>query len=276
MLIFISIFLSLSFINGDENVSWKKNVDWDSNRINIIIKSPLSHSSSTLSSTRRKAENRIEDNKTNIFFKNILDIRINSLYSVSEIINDKPNIYYKLDKLAEVLEPVQTILSTNLEYLDSHYSFPIYPDFVSVFYDQSQHINKLKKLDHRDYGDFTGLIIYVPETLPLYQKGRSGTLTKVLFPRIFDEDMNLVLDLSMITPEYMRKWGMVIYGESFDESLYQTRIGITPLRIVAKGLFGKNSSDIIISNEEADKLIGTDENLKIISQARILILNKEI
>ena len=81
------------------------------------------------------------------------------------------------------------------------------------------------------------------------------------------------MDYTMISPEYIKKWGMVIYGNSFDENLYQSRIGITPLRIIAKGLFGKNNSDIIISNKEANILIGTEENLKIISQSRILILN---
>lgn len=273
LFVYLSFFLVLSSINGDDNITWKKNIDWEKNRIEIIIKSPLSSEGSTLASTRRKAENWIEDNKTIIFFKNILDIKIDSLYSVSEIINIRPDTYYKLDKLAEALEPEQTILSINLEYLDSLYCFPIYPDFISIFYTQTQHLKKVKKLDHRDYGEYTGLIIYIPENSNLYQKNSTGNLTKVLFPKIFDEDMNLIMDLSMVEPEYMEKWGMVIYGKSFDESLYQSRVGITPLRIIARGLFGKNNSDIIISNSEANMLIGTDENLKIISQSRILILN---
>lgn len=272
LLILLSFTMLFTFAD-EESVTWKKNIDWENNRIEISIKSPLNQSSSTLASSRRKAENWIEDNKTNIFFKNILDIKINSLNSVSEIINTNPEIYYKLDLLAEKMTPDQTVLSTNLAYLDAHYSYPIYPDFVSVFYTGSQHIKKLKKLDHRDYGEFTGLIVYVPESISLHQKSVDGTLTKVLFPRIFDEDMNLILDYTMVEPEFIKRWGMVVYGESFDENIYQSRIGITPLRTIARGLFGKNNSDIIISNEDADMLIGTNNNLNIISQARILILN---
>ena len=138
----------------------------------------------------------------------------------------------------------------------------------------STHNEKQIKLDHKNYGQFTGLIIYIPKTLPLYGKEVNGELTKVLFPRIYDEDMNLILDYSMVSPEYMKKWGMVIYGNSFDENIYQSRIGITPLRIVARSIYGKNNCDIIISKEEADKIIGTNENLKIISQSRILVINQ--
>lgn len=271
LLILINVF----FLNAEitENMTWEKSVNWENNNIEIRIKTPLDHSDSTLASTRIKAEIIMNENQTNIFFKNILDLQINSIDSVSEIINKTPEIYYKLDSLGETLEAKQKNLSNNLDYLESVYSFPIYPNFVSIFYNQTTHVKTLKKLDHLNYGEFTGLIIYVPKELPLYQKNREGKLKKVLFPRIFDEDMNLVFDLTMVEPEYMKKWGMVIYGNSYNENIYQTRIGITPLRIIARGLFGKNSSDIIISNEEAYKLIGAANNLKIISQARILILN---
>ncbi len=85
--------------------------------------------------------------------------------------------------------------------------------------------------------------------------------------------MNIVMDFTMVEPNYIKKWGMVLYGSTFDESYYQDRVGIAPLRVIAKGLFGKNSSDIIISNKEAQKLIGSTDNIKIISQSRILIVN---
>lgn len=273
--VLFTILINMSFLFSDikDDVSWDKSVHWESNNIEIRIKTLLNNSGSTLAATRLKAENWINENQTNIFFKNIMDIQINSIDTVSEIINRTPEVYYKLDSLGEELETVQKNLSTNLEYFESIYRFPIFPDFVSVFYNQSQHVQTLKKLDHLDYGHFTGLIIYVPEELPLYQKNILGNITKVLFPRIFDEDMNLIMDLTMVEPDYMKKWGMVVYGNSFNENIYQNRIGITPLRIIARGLFGKNNSDIIISREEADKLIGTIENIKIISQARILILN---
>ncbi|MGL1893277.1 MAG: hypothetical protein OCD02_16700 [Spirochaetaceae bacterium] len=271
----ILLFLNfIAFASEDPNAAiWNKTINWEKNRIDIHIKTPLKNSESTLAYKRLKAENWINDNLTDIFFKNILDIQINSLDTVSEIINKKPEIYFKLDNLGESIESKTNVLSTNLEYLDSVYSFSIYPDFVNVFYTNSNHNKVPKKLDHLDYGDFSGLIIYVPEGIPSYKKQDKASLTKVLFPRIFDEDMNLIMDLSMVEPEYMKKWGMVIYGNSFDENLYQKRIGISPLRIIAKGLFGTNNSDIIISKEEADKLIGSTKNLNIISQSRILIIN---
>ena len=223
------ILLLLTQFNGfsqeSHNITWNKTIDWENNRVSIEIKSPLDINDSTLSSTRMKAENWIKDNLTNIFFNNILDIKIDSLHTVGETININPETYYKLDKLGENLALDYSRLTTNLEYLDSSYYFPIYPDFISVFYNQSQHKKLLKKLDHRDYGEFTGLIIYVPPNTSLYKKKRKGELSKVLLPRIFNEDMDIIVDYTMIEPEYMKKWGLVLYGNSFDESKYQNRIG---------------------------------------------------
>lgn len=267
-----TLFLSFSLEHNLES-TWEKTVDWEENKIQITINSPLSKENITLAAKRTKAERWINDNLTNIFFNNILDIPIDSRNKLSDIINSNPDTYYRLDLLGESLEVKDSVLSTNLEYLQADYSFNIYPDFVSVFYGHSQHNKLRKKLDHLDYGDFTGLIIYIPPNIPLYKKEKTGNITKVLFPKIYDEEMNLVMDLSVVEPDYMKKWGMVLYGDSFDESLYQYRIGITPLRIIAKGLFGANNSDMIISNEAANKLIGSEKNLNIISQGRILIVN---
>lgn len=274
--VLILIFNTLSLFAGiEESIIWDKSINWEANTIEIRVKTPLEKSESTLAATRIKAENRIQENITDIFFKNILDIKIDSLKNVSEIINSSPETYFKLEELGESLSPVQKQLSTNIEFLEALYRFPIYPDFVSLFYNRISYIELKKKLDHREYGKFTGLVIYVPEELPLYQKNRDGELTRVLFPKIYDEDMNLVMDLTMIEPEYMKKWGMVIYGSSFNEELYQNRIGLAPLRVIARGIFGTNNSDLIISNKEADKLIGDARNLNIISQGRILILKQE-
>lgn len=273
ILLTIIAFYTAAQIDNSSNIHWEREIDWENNRVEINIRSGLNIKDSTLSSARMKSETWVDDNLTNIFFKNILNIPVDSLLNISEVINRNPEIYYQLDALSESLEPKYSRLTTNLEYLETKYSFPIYPDFLSIFYKNSQHRRVHKKLDHLEYGNYTGLIIYVPKSLPLYQKGKEGEMSRVLLPRIYDEDMNLVMDFTMVEPEYIKKWGMVLYGSSFDESQYQDRVGIAPLRVIAKGLFGKNSSDIIISNREAQKLIGSADNIKIISQSRILIVN---
>lgn len=263
--VLLLILLTLTTIYADSGISLESYIDWEENRVVLNIKSPLENRGSTLAATRRKAESYIEDNRISIFFSNILGVPVDSLSTVSDIINREPSIYFHLEDLAESMERTQSVLTTNLEYLDTSFQFPIYPDLISVFYTQSQHMKRLKKLDHREYGEFTGLIIYIPEELPL---------NRVIFPKIYDEDMNLVMDYTMIEPEYMKKWGMVLYNSSYDEYNYQSRIGIQPLRTIGLSLFGKNSCDIIISNEDADKLIGTEYNLDIVSQGRVVILTK--
>lgn len=269
----LQLLLLIQLFSSDNNFVWNQNINWEENTIEIEIKSPLDITDSTLSTTRLKAENAIKDNFTNIFLKGVLSININSLENVSDVINREPGIYYKVDNLGESLTPIASNLSTNIEYLNVVYKYSIYPDLVQIFYSRSQNKKILKKLDHHEYGYYTGLIIYVENNLPLYKKGEKGNLTKVLFPKIYNQDMEIILDETMIEPDYMEKWGMVVYSSSFNEIQHQSRIGISPLRIAAKELFGKKNSDVIISTDEANKIIGNNKNLNVITQGRILIIN---
>lgn len=258
-----------------ENLQWSQEILWEENLVKIEIKAPMDIRDSTLSSTRIDVENSITDNFTNIFLKGVLNIDINSLESVADVINREPGTYFKIDSLGESLKPTYSTLATNLEYLSMGYEYRLYPDLVEIFYSGSENQKVYKSLDHLEYGYYTGLIIYVENELPLYRKGIEGELTKVLFPKIYNEEMEIVVSKTMIEPEYMKKWGMVIYSDTFDEEKHISRIGISPLRVVAKELFGKNNSDIIISREEGDKLLGNEKNLGVITQGRILIIHRE-
>ncbi|OQY36636.1 MAG: hypothetical protein B6229_09620 [Spirochaetaceae bacterium 4572_7] len=137
------------FSEEDSGVSWNKKILWDQNLTEIVIKAPLNIKDSTLSSARMKSETWIKDNLTNIFFKNILDIDINSLENIGDVINRDPQIYYLLEALGESLNVEESKLTVNLEYIETKYSFPIYPDFLSLFYNQSEYKKIYKKLDHR-------------------------------------------------------------------------------------------------------------------------------
>ena len=119
--------------------------NWEENNIEIKIRKSLINKNTTLASSRLKTENWIDDNKVNIFLKNVLDLQINSLENVSNIINVNPSIYYKLDNLAQNLDPYKKNLSTNLEYLEIIYKLPLYPDFVNVFYSQTQYLKQREK-----------------------------------------------------------------------------------------------------------------------------------
>jgi hypothetical protein len=120
--------------------------------------------------------------------------------------------------------------------------------------------------------NFTGLVIYAGGELPAHGKDIRQQVRPAVFPTLYDEDMNPVLSVEMCEPTYLRRWGMVAYAESEDDSLLLERIGAAPLRTVARGVFGINATDLLLPKEAVDRLLVREANRELLSQGRILIV----
>ena len=120
--------------------------------------------------------------------------------------------------------------------------------------------------------EYTGLIIYAKGTYLSYGTNRQVSVEPSLFPVLYDEDTNVVLDKWMCDPEYLKQWGMVAYSESTDETQFLKRTGLFPLRTMASQVFGKYHCDLILARETIRKLLSLEKNRKMLQQGRILII----
>ena len=116
------------------------------------------------------------------------------------------------------------------------------------------------------------LVIYAGIPLDVHGTYVKKFLNPALFIKIYDEDMNVIIEKGKMSPEYLKKWGSVAYTDDFNESSYRVRIGKKPLRTIAKGIFGTNYTDIILSDKVIEKLWSTKKNSKILEEGRILVI----
>jgi hypothetical protein len=84
--------------------------------------------------------------------------------------------------------------------------------------------------------------------------------------------MTLVLDRLMCNPSDLAKWGMAAYVTRMDEGPLVSRIGLSPLRVAARAVFGINSTDVIISTDAVRQLLSLTENIALLQQGRIVIV----
>ena len=96
---------------------------------------------------------------------------------------------------------------------------------------------------------YTGLLIYAKGKLPAVGTSAEQSFEPSLFPRIFDEQMNLVLDRRMVNPSDLAKWGMASFTTSLDENAITARIGLAPLRVAARAVFSVIKSSRIFRHE---------------------------
>ena len=119
---------------------------------------------------------------------------------------------------------------------------------------------------------YTGILIDARGQLPVHGEYSSDQLNPCLFPKIWNKNMNLIYEKNIVDPGRAKKHGIVLYTGTLDESMYRDRIGTEPLRIIARGVFGDNRTDPIISNEDAERILAKNENIELLRQGKIVIV----
>lgn len=119
---------------------------------------------------------------------------------------------------------------------------------------------------------YTGILIDARGRLPIHGEYVDDELTPCIFPKIWDTNMDLLYEKNMVAPENLMKRNIVVYSDTLDEQAYSDVIGVKPLRIIARGIFGQNRTDPIISVQDSAKLLSREENLRLLQEGRVVIL----
>lgn len=110
---------------------------------------------------------------------------------------------------------------------------------------------------------FTGLIINC--------KGLS--VKPALSPRVLDESGREVYGSAYVSREWAVKYGVVGYSKAVDAAAKMTdRVGKNPGQVKGQKAHGTNSTDIVISNDDAADIRSAAKNLKFLSECRVIFV----
>lgn len=119
---------------------------------------------------------------------------------------------------------------------------------------------------------YTGIVIDARGSLPVHGEFSTDTANPCMFPKIWDDSMDLLYERNMVDANLTRQNGIVTYAYANDESSYRERIGHDPLRIAARKIFGVYRTDPVISRKDALKILSIPENRELLRQGKVVIL----
>jgi outer membrane protein OmpA-like peptidoglycan-associated protein len=122
---------------------------------------------------------------------------------------------------------------------------------------------------------YTGIVIDARGALLVQGEFGSDRAEPCFFPRIWDDTMELFYERNMADPRQVQETGIVQYDYSPDDERYQKRVGVRPLRITARKIFGVYRTDPVIARTDALKILASAENRKLLEAGRIVILLDE-
>ncbi len=93
-----------------------------------------------------------------------------------------------------------------------------------------------------------------------------------LSPKVLDEDGKEIYGSTYVTKEWAVKYGVVGYAKTVEGAAKLGRVGDKPGKVKAVKSSGDNSTDIVISKDDAADIRSASKNLKFLSECRVVFV----
>jgi hypothetical protein len=257
----------------DKGVEVTRRLDWSAGRIVMEVTRALDPSIPSLIRAKSDAETALEQRLPEALWRALGPLVVDSSHMLSDYYAADPALYGRLNEIALRAQRTDLFLTTDFTSLVARYAIPFFGDQgIGSPFSPSKAVPIRRRLGDVTTRAYTGLLIFAGGLLPTAGSSRTATARPALFPRIWDEQMNLVLDREMCTPESLARWGMVGYSQSVDDPRADLRVGNVPLRLAARGVFGDNDTDIVISTDGARQLLALPGNIALLREGRIVVV----
>lgn len=247
-------------------------INWQASTLEVTLTQDADLTSGNTPARLHRAQQQIEREFASVLFTSLLPLQIDSTRTLEDAVRDRPDLAARISALAEAAERGLPRPNLEMTAVTRQYRVPIFPDLAELFIGHRIPFRLERVIHWVPTRRFSGIVIYAAEPMPHRGTGAETLLVPALLPEIFDTDLRPVLEQDMLDPHAIRRWGVVAYTEDFEEELWRHRIGPEPFRIMAREAFGVRPTDIVISREDADRILSSAENRALLREGRILVI----
>jgi hypothetical protein len=259
-------------ISAPPGFSVSSTLDWDAGTLGLEVVRALDPNVDALPRAKSDAETEIESRLGAFLIAAVSPVLVDSSHTFGDLFGTDPELFSRVSGLADGARAEALFLRKDFSALVARYSFPLFGEGgIAVALVPSTESPLRRRLGYVATRKFTGLVVYAAEKVPGVGIGKEILPQPAIFPRIYDEDMNLVVEKGMCKPEALSRWGIVGHAGGLESSAL-LRAGLSPLRLAARAVFGDNSTDLVISNQGAMQMLTLPENIAFLKEGRIVVI----
>lgn len=254
--------------------SARATIDWTAGTLRADVELDLMAAGIRLPSGRSQAERAMEEAVPGLIREAALAITLDSYRSVDDSIKDgtlEPNAF---EAFLDGGTRIQSALSRDLSRLTASYEWRL-ADLAALYVRHSVPIDLPEPARYAPTKDYSGIVVYLSGAFAVRGEHREDRLRPCLFPRLYDEEMNAVIERNLLYPASLRERGAVGYAVGLDDPVIAARAGDSPLRIIASSIFGSNRTDAVISADDALKILGSAANRELARQGKVVFVIDE-
>jgi hypothetical protein len=273
----IILLLSAASVFGQVKIGLAGAIEWDKMEINAAVSLDLASANIRIPSGRMQGEALIVSEYPKMIQPTILNLQVDSSTTIADLVERGELSLPEIDHLALQARKVPPALSPDFTSLSSSYTLSI-AGLGSALLRHSRLAEIPRTLTPVSAPAYTGIVIIASERQPVHGMRGASLLWPCLFPKIWDTEMNLIFERNMLNPKagamvsYFPQGAIFTARPSGLSPEIAAVVGERPLRIFARGVFGMQPTDPIISREDALLIISTETNRELLREGRVAII----
>lgn len=246
-------------------------IDWPNAIIQLDLSLDMKTAGIRLPSGRLEAERKMDNAAAAYIMPLVLDIMLDSHRSISTALQDGSIESRELNVFLENWKRSNPVFSSDGSRLLARYQWKI-AELSRLFVRHSSPMKQREALSYTPTRAYSGIVIFVNDLLPVRGEKAEAGLVPCLFPKIYDEKMEIILERNLLDPGVIGSWGSLAYAYSLDDPVVEERAGNDPLRIFPFQIFGTNRTDVVISEKDAMRILASPENRELLKEGRVVFI----
>ena len=259
------------------NFAISASVNWQRGELSAETSFNLAQAGLRLPAGRLMGEDLLQRAWPRLFRPHLLSLRVDSSTTVRDLVERGELSLQDLDKISRQARKTPPSFSTDMARMIGRYTVPI-EEISTLLVNHRRPADPITPLIPVPTAEYTGIIIIADRELPVRGRHATALLQPSLFPRIWDTNMDLIYERTMLDPA---RTTMVRYAAP--ESIFRPTpsglegelaalVGPRPLRIFAREVFGVYPTDPVIDRDDAMRILSSANNRRLLREGRVLLV----
>lgn len=260
-----------AFASDNAVLTSTSSIDWTKADFMSEVTLDVEKAGINMPSGKNSATNKIDTNLPVLIKDPLFSLCVDNFQTIGDLVLDERLTLEQITEIVNNGKQSQSVFKNGGSALQANHTLNLNEigSLLIKHHAAYTHSKPIEKIASRKY---TGIIIDARGKKSVHGEFIKDDVVPCFFPQIWDSEMNLIYEKNMGNPETIKKDGVVLYHWSDNENLYKDRIGIDPMHITARAVYGKYRTDPIISREDALRIITVKENLELLKNGKVVIL----
>jgi len=252
----------------------RSKVDWKARVLSIDVELDMAAAGLKMPEGRLEAQRMVEHDFPGLAKDAVFALQADSHRTIEAAVADGSLDADRLVGLSSLARLEHSSLSKDMRRFLATYGLDLNA-IASLFLSGAQSAPIRPPLEARSTRNYSGIVVYAKGSLPVHGESVEGRAAPCLFPRIYDGEMKLLLDRSVVVPEVLAREGMpggvLGYASALGIEAGE-RVGGDPMRVKATELFGDARCDYVISREDALRILSSPGNRELLRQGKVVVV----